>query len=924
MKTKSIYLLVFILVAIAYAISAPVSKPNAIASFRQDEFILDTSVTTIPGYGNQLTPVVASDGTNFLLVWAEFRNMKLQIFGARMDQNGILLDTLAIPIATKAETQYAPAVVFGGSYFFVVWEEYHEVFNTEFGYQYPHRIYGSRINTTGVVIDTNAILISNGAYSDMYDNLNPDVAFDGTNYFVAWQGWYGRIEGTRVNQSGAVLGYPIDITLPIEYGSNPCVAFTGSYYLVAWDRSPYHAYPGMICCSRVSTDGVVIDTNAIIVNQGDRARVDPEISRDGQNFFIIWEDYRYWYDTLWAEIYGARVTQAGTVLDTTGINISRHIHNQRTPAISYDGSNYFVVWKDYRNPMNSNLYDIYGARVSRSGNVIDSFGIAITKDSSWATSDIECYPEVAFSSESYLVAWQHGIRAKPAQYDVYTARVLPSGVVVDTSGFAASTQVPGHQYSSVSAFDGTNYLIVWNDYHYGDTSNIYFNQSDYSDVNGVRVSGTGVVLNDAAIEIASAPLDQVNPSIGFDGANYLVVWEDDSAFSYNCELGRIKGTRINSNGVIMDTLGILIAAPYYDHPSISFDGTNYLVVYYKWGQDIACRRVSPSGVVIDLADIVIATGQYPSVGGHAGVAFDGSNFLITWTYCGIGIYGVRVSPSGIVIDPIPIEISDTTYLQTSPAIAFDGANYLVVWEDWRNSTGQYGSCDIYGARVSPGGSVLDPQGIPICTAFNDQECPDVGFDGTNYVVVWQDLRDTTSYNIYGAKVSPAGNVLNTYQVVTDPYDQIEPTITRGNNDQMLITYTGWTSIINSHRAHTMRIWGRMYPFPGVEEGSGMPASGRILRLNAYPNPCRERIEIKWTIPRTNEHVANKDNRKLMIYDVTGRVVKDMSQLLARNSDFNQTTWDMTDDMSRRLPAGVYFVRLEIPGKELVEKVVLIK
>jgi len=131
-------------------------------------------------------------------------------------------------------------------------------------------------------------------------------------------------------------------------------------------------------------------------------------------------------------------------------------------------------------------------------------------------------------------------------------------------------------------------------------------------------------------------------------------------------------------------------------------------------------------------------------------------------------------------------------------------------------------------------------------------------------------------------------------------------------------------MINSHRAHTMRIWGKIYPFPGVEEGPGMPASGKILRLNAYPNPCREKIEIKWIIPKTNEHMANKDDRKLMIYDITGRLVKDLSRLLVSNSKINTTSWDMTDDVGRKLPAGVYFVRLEIPGKELVEKIVLLK
>jgi hypothetical protein len=41
--------------------------------------------------------------------------------------------------------------------------------------------------------------------------------------------------------------------------------------------------------------------------------------------------------------------------------------------------------------------------------------------------------------------------------------------------------------------------------------------------------------------------------------------------------------------------------------------------------------------------------------------------------------------------------------QKSPATAFDGGNFLVVWEDCRNETS-----DIYAARVTPQGIVLDP------------------------------------------------------------------------------------------------------------------------------------------------------------------------------------------------------------------------
>src|SRR5213596_81702 len=50
--------------------------------------------------------------------------------------------------------------------------------------------------------------------------------------------------------------------------------------------------------------------------------------------------------------------------------------DQLKPSIAFDGTNYLVVWQDGRF-YSSNGYEIYGARVSQDGNVLDPAGIAI-------------------------------------------------------------------------------------------------------------------------------------------------------------------------------------------------------------------------------------------------------------------------------------------------------------------------------------------------------------------------------------------------------------------------------------------------------------------------------------------------------------------------------------------------------------------
>ena len=145
-------------------------------------------------------------------------------------------------------------------------------------------------------------------------------------------------------------------------------------------------------------------------------------------------------------------------------------------------------------------------------------------------------------------------------------------------------------------------------------------------------------------------------------------------------------------------------------------------------------------------------------------AFDGTNYFVAWmdyrSGVGYDIYGARVTPGGVVLDQFGIGISTAMGDQAGPAIAFDGTNYFVAWMDDRLGT-QTGY-EIYGARVSPAGVVLDPNGIFISAPLSPYGAilsPALAFDGTNYLVVWRDDRSQPS-DIYGARVSPAGVVLD--------------------------------------------------------------------------------------------------------------------------------------------------------------------
>jgi hypothetical protein len=121
------------------------------------------------------------------------------------------------------------------------------------------------------------------------------------------------------------------------------------------------------------------------------------------------------------------------------------------------------------------------------------------------------------------------------------------------------------------------------------------------------------------------------------------------------------------------------------------------------------------------------------------------------------IYCARVEArTGRALDPAGIVVCKAADLQEAPAVAFDGSGFLVVWQDLRG--GQ--DYDIYAARVSEDGKVLDPGGFPVVRRAANQARPAAAFAGGSFIVAWMDARQYPVYGLYAARVSRDGKVLD--------------------------------------------------------------------------------------------------------------------------------------------------------------------
>jgi len=143
------------------------------------------------------------------------------------------------------------------------------------------------------------------------------------------------------------------------------------------------------------------------------------------------------------------------------------------------------------------------------------------------------------------------------------------------------------------------------------------------------------------------------------------------------------------------------------------------------------------------------------------VAFDGTNYLVVWTDEVGGyqsgewdVFGQLVNTSGNPVGGV-INISTAPGQQFLPMIAFDGTNYLVTWVDMRNDANHDWVCDpgestcwdIYGQYISISGALWGSE-FPINTDAGNQFGGVAAFGGGKYLVLvsWDD--------VYGVFITP--------------------------------------------------------------------------------------------------------------------------------------------------------------------------
>lgn len=657
------------------------------------------------------------------------------------DGGDVLLSSLPGP-------DYAPAVAYNSGpaqEFLVVW--YHQ-----------DGIYAQRYNWQGLPQGQNFVVCSGGDAP-----MNPALAYalSSDAYLVVWQAWSGQdhdLFGQMVDAEGTLLdvpGTPEDESDPEVYftvyegegdQAFPDVAFDGTNFLVVWGDGYVDA--DGIYGRLFQADGTPASQPHPIVAGDGQLRRSPALAYNptADEYLVVYQHG----EGAGLDIYGRRLLPDGTMPGDEYPIMDAESTQQEPDLATAAWGAYVVVWQDYRNLGQADIYGrlvLAGADDSFDG---AEFPICLDNEPQFSPGIAQ-----APSSGQFLVTWSDNRLEQVSARDIYGQRLRADANLLGEN-FALATANGDQDDPVVAASQSPDiYLVAWTDERTG-TLDIY----------GQRVAWTGSLLwYNLAV---SAQLDlQTWPAVAYNSREdqFLAVWQDNASGQ-----GSIYGQRLSGRGDPLEEPWAIESDPNNNGvpTAIYISSTNHYAVLWNDHDDdlIEGRLVQPAGtgtVFFTLPDSV--GGIYPRA------AYDAVNdrFLVVWEADG-DIWNCAMCANGALCGQANQLTADETK-QSFPDLAFDPANerFLVVWQDVEV---------VGGNQVS--GNVVDALGSPLAEPFQIaggdgllRVSPRVAYnpDDSEYLVAYAVNEDFTS-DIRGRRLTSGGGLIGEEIAISEHVDEV--------------------------------------------------------------------------------------------------------------------------------------------------------
>jgi hypothetical protein len=722
------------------------------AQLEPPRFLLG-DVDPAPIAGSETEMQVAAGGSGFLAVWVDHRSeigserqsplnagfpgggTGADIFGARLDANGQLVGTsFALYMGARADTQ--PRVDFNGTHFLVTWIR---VLDND---PYGREVVAQRFGTNGQPVDPQPLVI-NTHTQDQQLGYNCGITHDAAgNWLVVFGGWDGvdnALFGKRVGAGGTLLDAAPRALMSGASASDDVFFVNGQYGIVA---TPNYT----------PTFWRRFDANLNFLGETVLTR-GGHIASNGNSLYLTWGDYA---GTQTFAAFGSRLSPTGTLLDgPAGVRLTAPQTMTAAPRVAWDGANWAVT----------TLFATHNAivtRVSPTGAVLNGNGTTIAS----SPLNLQAHANAAANGTAVSLFIDQSGPGFLVQ-DISAAALRADNSVTPRSVVSLA---PRNQMNVDLATGPGGFLAVYKDM-----------QSGMNRVLAQRLDTAGIAIDDEPIMLGSTSTDRLafSPHVAFNGSVYTVVWWEASI--NGSPGGGTYFRRLDAAGNPLDAAPRFLAPDLL--PDIAASGDQFLIVSHhqvsthqgstRWwrvdadGNVVAQAPLSytawprtraldvtavgerwlvvwqphfsyndPLGVL--LASFVDRAGsQTPAVQvGYANayapqLATSGNNALLVHDQKTDGsyqdIWGRILNLDG-TFGP-PIHISDAANSsQSEPHVTWNGSEYVVAWVDHRNK--QYPlqpEGDIYAARVSELGVLLDPQGVPVASSNAPDDAPTVNF-----------------------------------------------------------------------------------------------------------------------------------------------------------------------------------------------------
>ncbi len=640
----------------------------------QGQALDTTPLTLVANQTNLQQPTSAFDGASWLVAWQRYSggSAGFQIAGLRVPRTGAVLDAAPLVISAAPEPQYQPLVTFDGNNQLVTWRSY-------------SAIYGRKFGKDGKPV-TDRLLLANAPGFSLY---NFSVAFDGNQHLLVWSDYVNgnHIFARRI----AISGAPIDLgNLTVSTGpqndDRPRAAWDGISYVITYSRG------GQLAAQRMSAGGGLIDVAGTIVNSTGNY-YDYALASDGIGTIAV--SRTFGTGLAGADVSGVVIGRP-PIPNATAFTVSKAANSETEPSSAWDGASHFIVWLDTRDGRPA----IYGASVGVNGQPAPA--TKVVSDPRFPN-DLTRPRIASDGSGGYLVVFY--------AYDQLTGRRGIRGLRIDAAGSPDATGVfdiyvpalPSNEYAQEPdvAFDGTNFLIVWQDQANDGTSQ--------TSIAGVRLPKTGTtVVDKEPIRVTTAnPVDaRTVPSVAFDGQSYFVAWITSRATATGgIQVSHVYGSRVSKQGAVLD------------------------------GEQAVCNA--------------FLLQRAPFVAGDT----KNGGFMVVWedyrtALESADVYGARISAQGQNLDGASgMKIAVGPHDESRPRVAGsgDGTNWVVAWRDLRSKT----NYDLYASWISVAGKNHDPEGLVVSAEPGDEDSPwlSASKDG-KLIVSYQRLDPRTGYGSY--------------------------------------------------------------------------------------------------------------------------------------------------------------------------------